>query len=305
VDLATGNGRHVEELVLCCDRSLPFLFANPAGAVRSFSATVSDDGSFEFASIPPGNYALSAADPGIVYASWAVAVGESQVTGLKLDVTEGVAVQGTILDQSGAPLAAVVRLRPNSLKSASSTIGPPTNTSGHGALLIPKAGRSLNGLQDRVSNAAMEITESLGPDGRFGFQKVYPGAYVLEVSTKGVTLLEREIQVATTGQTTIALQIPVIHMTGRVIASSGAPLPKLNYIRLVRSGPGSDVFYGFPDAEGNFSLLLVPGEYRVFTERLGPSVKSVSEGARDITNTEFTFAGARDSQMVVTLEPVQ
>jgi hypothetical protein len=71
VDLATGNGRRIEELVLCCDRSLPLLFANAAGAVRSFSATVSDDGSFEFTSIPPGNYSLSAGDPRIIYASWA------------------------------------------------------------------------------------------------------------------------------------------------------------------------------------------------------------------------------------------
>jgi len=304
VDLATGNGRRIEDLVLCCDRSLAFLFANPAGAVRTFSATISDDGSFEFPSIPPGTYSLSAADPKIVYASWVLAVGDSQVTGLELDVTEGVAVRGTILDQAGAPVAAVVRLRPNIVKSASSPIGPPTNITGHGALLVPRPGRSANALQVRVLNAAMDITDSLGPDGRFEFQKVYPGTYVLEVSTKGVTLLELEIQGATTGQTTITLQIPVIRVIGRVIASSGSPLPKLNYIRLVRSGTDSDVFYGFPDAEGNFSLLLAPGKYRVFTERLGPPVKSVSDGSRDITNTEFAFEG-RNSQIVVTLEPVQ
>ena len=75
VDLATGNGRRIEALVLCCDRSMAYLFANPAGAVRTFSATLSDDGSFEFPSIPPGTYSLSAADPKIVYASWALAVG--------------------------------------------------------------------------------------------------------------------------------------------------------------------------------------------------------------------------------------
>ena len=304
VDLATGNGRRIEQLVLCCDRSLPFLFANPAATIRTFSATMSDDGSFEFPSIPPGNYSLSTADPRIVYASWALAVGESQITGLELDVTEGVAVRGTILDQAGAPLAAVVRLRPNTLKSASSPIGPPTNTTGHGALLIPKTGRSLNGLQVRVFNAAPDITDSLGPDGQFEFKKVYPGTYVLEITTKGITLLERDIQIGSTGETTIAFQVPVIHVTGRVIASNDAPLPKLNYIRLVRSGPDSDVFYGFPDIEGNFSVLLAPGQYRVFTERLGPSVKSVSEGSRDITNTEFAFQG-RNSQIIVTIEPVQ
>jgi hypothetical protein len=92
-------------------------------------------------------------------------------------------------------------------------------------------------------------------------------------------------------------------VTGRVIAPSGGPLPKLNYIRLVRSGTDTHIFYGFPDREGHFSFLLVPGEYRVFTERLGPSVQSVSDGSRDITNTEFTFEGGRNQQIVVTLEP--
>jgi hypothetical protein len=153
-------------------------------------------------------------------------------------------------------------------------------------------------------NAAIDLTDSVRPDGRFEFQKVYPGTYVLEVSTKGVTLVEKEIQVGTTGQTAIALQIHVIHVTGRVVASGGSSLPKLNYIRLIHSGADSDVFYGFPDAEGNFSLLLPPGEYHVFTERLGPPVKSVSDGLRDITNTEFSFEGG-NSQIVVTLEPVQ
>jgi hypothetical protein len=79
-------------------------------------------------------------------------------------------------------------------------------------------------------------------------------------------------------------------------------LPKLNYIRLVRTGSDADVFYGFPDSEGRFSLALLPGRYRVFTERLGPSVKSVSDGSRDITDTDVTFEGG-NQQIVVTLEP--
>ena len=79
-------------------------------------------------------------------------------------------------------------------------------------------------------------------------------------------------------------------------------MPKLSYIRLVRSGPGT-VFYGFPDTEGHFSFVLVSGEYRVFTERLGPSVQSVSDGSQDITNTEFTVESGRNQQIVVTLKP--
>jgi len=303
IDMATGKSRRIENVVLCCDTSKAFLIANPVGAVRTFTIPVSDDGSFIFPIVPPGNYSLSVADPNIVPASWALAVGESHVAGLELNVTEGVEVQGTILDQNGEPVAAAVRLRPNPMKSVSDVIGPPTNTTGHGALLVPRASPSLGRLQDRIVKAGKEESDSIGPDGHFALHKVYPGAYILEINTKGVTLLEREVQIGVAGLTTLSFQVPVIHVAGRVVAPAGRPLPKLNYVRLIRTGADSDVFYGFPDTEGLFSLLLVPGDYQVFTERLGSPVQSLSNGSRDITNAEFTFDSSRNQQIVVTLEP--
>src|SRR6185295_2948248 len=72
IDLATGKSRRIENVVLCCDSSKPFLIANPAGAVRSFTIPVSDDGSFIFPIVPPGNYSLTVADPQILPASWAL-----------------------------------------------------------------------------------------------------------------------------------------------------------------------------------------------------------------------------------------
>jgi hypothetical protein len=288
VDLATGKGRHIDNLVL-------------VGAAGTFKTTISDEGSFVFPSVSPGNYSLSTADPNVIPVTWVFAVGENHVTELRLDVSEGVEVQGTVLDQTGNPVNAVARLRPSPPNSAASTSGSPTNTFASGSLLISRAD-SLDGLRDRLLKSAKVQSDSLGADGHFAFQKVYPGAYVLDVIATGVNLLEREIQVGSTGLTNVSLQVPAIQVTGRVIAPSGGPLPKLNYIRLVRSGADALVFYGFPDTEGHFTLLLVPGEYRVFTERLGPSVQSVSDGSRDITNTEFRFAGGRNPQIVVTLE---
>jgi hypothetical protein len=126
---------------------------------------------------------------------------------------------------------------------------------------------------------------------------------MLEVKSGGVTLPAREIQVGIAGLTSLSFQVTAIQVTGRVVASGSGPLPKLNYIRLVRSGSDTDIFYGFPDREGNFSLALVPGAYRVFTERLGLPVQSVSDGSRDITNTEVTFEAGRNPRIVVTLEP--
>jgi hypothetical protein len=199
-------------------------------------------------------------------------------------------------------VTAVVRLRAKPTNSVFNTTGPPTNTSVSGPLLVRRADLSLNGLRDWLVESAKVHSASLVPDGRFAFHKVHPGAYVLEVNTSGVNLLEREIEVGIAGLTNVSLQVSAIQVTGRVIAPSGGPLPKLKYIRLLRSGTDTKVFYGFPDTEGHFSFVLAPGEYRVFTEGLGPSVQSVSDGSRDITNTEFTFEGGRNQQIVVTLE---
>jgi hypothetical protein len=305
VDLATGKGRRIESLVLCCDSSLAPMRGIPLkmGTGGNFSAKVSDDGSFVFPSVPSGNYSLSTADRDIIPVSWPLAVGENQVTGLQLPVTGGVGVQGTVLDQSGRPVAAFVQLRPKPTNSAFETSDSPTNTAASGTLLIPRAEPSLDGVRDRLFKFAKVHSVSLGPDGRFALQRVYPGDYVLEVNTTGVKLLEQEIQVGIDGSTSVSVQVPANQVIGRVIAPSGGPLPKLNYIRLVRSGADGQIFYGFPDTEGHFSFLLVPGEYRVFTERLGPSVQSVSDGFRDITNSQFTFEGGRNQQIVVTLEP--
>jgi hypothetical protein len=304
VDLATGNGRRIDSLVLCCDYSQPVLMANAntVGVASTFAATISPDGSFVFPALTPGNYLLSTADPNVIPVSWTLVVGENDVTGLQLGVSEGVEVQGTVLDQSGKPVTAFVRLRYKPANPVFNAIGPPTNVSASRPILFPR-GSSLASVRDRLLKAAREHSQTLGSDGRLAFKRVYPGAYVLEISKDGVSLVEREIQVGAAELTNVSLQVPLIQVSGRVIGPAGSPLPKLNYIRLARSGADSDIFYGRPDSEGHFSMVLVPGTYRVFTERLGPSVQSVSDGSRDVTNTEFTLEGGLDQQIVVTLEP--
>jgi hypothetical protein len=304
VDLATGNGRRIDSLVLCCDYSQPVLMANAntVGIASTFAATISADGSFVFPALTSGNYLLSTADPNVIPVSWTLVVGENDVTGLRLGVSEGVEVQGTVLDQAGKPVTAFVRLRYKAANPVVNTIGPPTNVSAIRPILFPR-GSSLASVRERLLKAAREHSQTLGPDGRLAFKRVYPGVYVVEISKDGVSLVEREIQVGGSGLTNVSLQVPAIQVSGRVIGPTGSPLPKLNYIRLARSGADSDIFYGRPDGEGNFSMVLVPGKYRVFTERLGPSVQSVSDGSRDVTNTEFTLEGGLNQQIVVTLQP--
>ncbi len=334
VDMATGTGRRVKNLVLCCDYFKQVQYSqNGLKQGSPFTPTISDDGSFIFPFVPPGNYALSIPDRGLTGpqnefpVSWALAVGPNGATGLQLNVVDGVEVQGTVLDQIGKPVTADVRLVPRPAKSVFNTINPPMYTGDRPRLwevgtqqgtrvvlrgiLVPKAYPSLDGIQDVILEAARNQERSVlpdrsvtpDPDGRFAIHNVYPGTYVLEVHAGGVVLPGREIQVGIAGLSNVSIQVPAIQVTGRVVAPSGGPLPKLNYIRLVRGGNDSDIFYGFPDSEGHFTLILVPGEFRVFTESLGPKVQSVSEGSRDITNSEFKVEAGRDPQIVVTLKP--
>jgi hypothetical protein len=315
VDMGTGAGRRIEKLLLCCDYSKPVYLPrdqfNGPRRGTPFTAAISNDGSFVFPFIPPGNYQLATEDKSIVSVSWALAVGPAGTPGLQLQVTDGVEVQGTVLDQNGKPVSASVDLRSTPADSVFNTISPPMSTGRYpylaqpdmmAGILIPGANPPLDGIWDRILMGARLRSATPEPDGRFVFRGVHPGNYVLEVTAGGVALPGREIQVGLAGLTNVSFQVSAIQVTGRVITPGGGPVPKLNYIRLVRSGTGSDIFYGFPDAEGRFSIPLLPGRYQVFTERLGPSVRSVSDGSRDITNTEFTLEVGRNQQIVVTLE---
>jgi hypothetical protein len=326
--VAAGAGRRVETLVLCCDYFKQFQYPQKENGLKQgipFIATISQDGSFVFPFVPAGNYALSLMDRHVIPVTWALAVGPNGVTALQLDVVEGVEVEGTVLDQIGKPVRADVRLVSKPAKSVTNTIGEPMNTGDRPQItengtpqgvrtvlrriLVPKVDPSLDEIQDVMLEAARNRERSatpdrLGtpdPDGRFAIHNVFPGTYVLEVNSGGVILPEREIQVGTDGLANVSIQVPAIQVNGRVTAAGGGKLPKLNYIRVVRGESDADTFYGFPDSEGRFSLVLLPGQYRVFTESLGPAVQSVLNGSQDITNTELKVDSGLDSQIVVTV----
>ena len=327
--VASGMGRRVENLVLCCDYFKQIQFSQRGLKQGSpLLPTISEDGSFVFPFVPTGNYALSLKDKNVIPVSWALAVGSNGVTGLQLNVTEGVEVQGTVLDLNGKPVSADIRLVPRPAKSVfTNAIDSPTNAGARPnlvengtpqgirpflrAILVPKADPTLDDIQNLILEAARDQERSLipdrlatpEPDGKFAIQNVFPGTYRLEVNAGGVVLPGREIQVGTSGLTNFSVQVPATQVSGRVVASGGGALPKLSYIRLVRGGSDSDVFYGFPNREGRFTLVLTSGSYRIFTETLGHPVQSVSDGTRDITNAEFTLEDGRNPQIIVTLAP--
>src|SRR5207244_2622326 len=127
-----------------------------------------------------GNYALSLLDRNFIPESWALAVGPNGVSGLQLNVMEGVEVQGTVLDQIGKPVSADVRLVPRPAKSVFSAIGQPMNTGDRPRLwengtsegirvvlrgiLVPKADPSLDAIQDLILEAARNQERSVMPD---------------------------------------------------------------------------------------------------------------------------------------------
>jgi len=309
-------------------------FTAKLSADGSFVFPFVPPGNYFLAAIGPGPGSSDS-----IKMTWALGVTAGGATGLQLDMAAGSGVEGTVRDQRGNPVPADVRLRPKSVNSAFNTIGPPMDTGGSvfvrnnddgtfsfatgtGGLFIPQIAASrdgvpmsdpqdpsqrvdpsLQGIQQTLQEKARVRSATTGPDGRFAFERVPPGPYALEVNAGGVTLLGREIQVGIAEMEKVSLEVPAIQLTGRVVAPGGDSLPKLNYIRLVRSGSDSNIFYVFPDTEGHFSLMLLSGQYRIFTERLGPSVQSVLDGGRDITDTEITLEAGRNSQIVVTLAP--
>lgn len=322
LDIAAGHGRRVENLALCCDYFREVRYSPLGGPKQGspFWASMSDDGSFIFPFVPAGNYVLSIVERNERSLSWALAVGPNGLTGVQLDLIEGVNVQGTVLDQIGEPVAASVRLIPGPGSFAFNRSGSPTYSGPRPTLfligsqtgparvflrgiLVPRAYPSMEDIQNLNAETSTGRSATAGPDGRFEFRGVQPGAYSLEVNSGGTTFPRRDIQVGIGGLTNLSFQVPAVQVTGRVIAAGGGRLPTLNYIRLVRSSPDGAVFYGFPDTEGHFTIQLLPGQYRVFTERLGPSVQSISDGSRDISNAELAVETGRRTELVVTLTP--
>lgn len=219
MDTVAGAGRRLDNLVLCCDYFRELRYGQP-GQIRQaspFRPVLSEDGSFVFPFVPQGNYVLSVLDRVEIPLSWMLAVGPAGISGLQLDLSEGVQVRGTILDEAGKPVPASVRLVPNPgsrpAASAFETIGPATfagdspilfengTNSGPRAflrrILVTKADPSLDELQDRLREAVRAQVRSAkaGPDGRFSFTRVLPGPYVLELDSGSAGRAGLEIEV--------------------------------------------------------------------------------------------------------------
>ena len=301
LDGATGVGRRVQTLQICCEYDL-----NGRTATGTpITVSVKDDGTFSFAR---GMFTIQASDPGIIPMGQLLAVADTDIDDLEVRVSNGVEVQGHVVDRVGTPVSALgVRLIPDPTGTVFPIV-PSTITLPAGVSALDL---SINGIISRVTIDQLQMglrpkpqSVSVDSAGRFVIDRVLPGSYVLEVNAPGKNLVERKVEVGPRGVSNLGIEVPVTRLVGRIVAVGTEALPKMDgSIRLISSVPGSQILYIFPEADGRFYPLLAPGEYRVSTENLGHRVQSVTDGHKDLTTEPLVFDGVSKPEIVVTLEP--
>jgi hypothetical protein len=117
--------------------------------------------------------------------------------------------------------------------------------------------------------------------------------------------------------TDLEMKVPV-EVAGRLVTADGQPVPGEASIRntspaavTVNSrAPREIVTQAFSDAAGRFSLGLFPGENRISLNHTsganqlppGYSIKSITYGGQDVTNTPLTLNAPPKSTLVIVLE---
>jgi hypothetical protein len=276
------------------------------------SASVNERGEFTFFAVPPGNYSLQVSDPQIVSTVQLLSVGSPEgIPDLELRVSAGVQVRGRIEETLGRPVENVqVRLKPDE----SSDVIELTEE--------PPGARQLSFSSTATTSAAMlrfysvtdvrrSIVAAIQPrivpvaaDGTFGLRRIVPGRYTLQVFVGGLNSFSREIEVGA-GDNERRVSLPFTLVAGRILNEDGSRLPSLSgLVRMVPSDPNAPMLFGFPDDAGRFSVLMPPGQYRVFTDTLnvGRNVLSVSDGVKDLRSDAFFLDGTRSAEIRITLK---
>ena len=267
------------------------------GPNERFTASISDDGSFVFPGVPAGSYTITTDDPSIVPTVFPLIVASQDLEDVKVQVSSGVSVKGKVTDKGGKAISAAIRLRPSPANPVFEVDQPQGSVSAIYLAVstpIPPQGivPTLAEIRALLYQAAKTPSVIAGADGNFVFNKALPGTYTLTTTAIGQSF-EREIQIGPEGLTQLDIQLPVTLIMGRFIAESGVPPPQLQgAIRFVNLGSDGKTTYGFPDADGNLSVLLPEGEFRLFTDNLNHPVRSITDGTRDLLNSPFVFDGA-------------
>ena len=310
VDAATGLGRRIESLSICCDY-VPTTNRIGTGEVTSalVTASIHDDGVFEFPAVSAGNQYFQVFDPNIVSFNLPITIGNTDQTGIELKVSNGFEIRGKLTDQTGAPIGhAQVSLQPRLGNRAYELRGRPAqgsallsgNTLTSGASpLKPEA----QDIQARLLSQAGIRVVSLGSNGVLQIPGVLPGSYVLEISPPGSYSTKREIEVGPQA-TNLQIELPFTQIPGKVVVDGDGDTPSLkDSIRIFLYAPDGRVSFCLPDSDGRFYQVLPPGKYRVEVQSLTSnySVLSISDGTHDLTAEPYVLERAGPPEIRITI----
>jgi hypothetical protein len=314
VDATTGVGRKIESLSICCDY-VPTTNRIGFGevSVAPVTASVHDDGAFEFPAVTAGNQYFQVFDPDIASFTLPITVGSTDLTGIELKVSSGFEIRGKIADQTGVPIGnGQISLRPLPGNVAYEMRGRPTG----GATLLsgyslPSGASPLKpqeqDIQDRLLSQAGIRVVPLGVNGELQIPGVLPGAYVLEISPPGSYSTKREIEVGPKA-TNLQIELPFTQVTGKVVVTGDGDSPSLkDSIRVFLYAPDGRVTFCLPDNDGRFYQVLPPGEYRVEVQSLTSnySVLSISDGTHDLSTAPYVLerAGPKEIRIAIGKTP--
>jgi hypothetical protein len=246
--------------------SLIGMSGGPGGGLRSATAQVKPDSTFEFLKVLPGNYTLQAVpNNGLPILSIVVA---------DKDIEVGVA------SGPGVRISGVVGLGPRSPR--------PT---GQKVVLSGSSGWAV-------------LEGPIAADGAFTIASVPPGTYTVKTipgspaSLATVVIADREIAGIAVGA---HAELP-----GRVVFPDGARLPAFSSAPMIEAKPANGAILATAiRTDGTFRFPLSEGEYRITAARLpaGTSLKSISYGSIDLMKDPLKLDGTADiMELTIILE---
>jgi hypothetical protein len=309
VDAATGLGRHIESLSICCDY-FPTTSRGSFGevSISPVTAQMHDDGSFEFSAVSAGNQYLQVYDPNIVSFNLPIMVGNTDQTGIELKVSGGSEIRGKVFDQTGTRIGqAQISLKPLPGNGVYELRGRPQAAALLSSAALPSGASPLKPAADDIQarlllQAGLRVV-SLGTNGIFQISGVLPGRYILEISPPGSYSSKREIEVGPQAAD-LQIELPFTQIPGKVLVSGdGIPPALKDSIRVFLYARDGRVSFCLPDNDGRFYQVLPPGEYRVEAQSLASnySVLSISDGTHDLSAQPYVLERAGPPEIRITI----
>lgn len=208
-------------------------------------------GEYRMSGLQPGDYAVTVAVPGFLPPENMRVRIASEITQFDIQLGQGGSLVGEVLAQANAPVAqAIVALVPRH--------PGPNSAPDHveGAL-------SMGG----TPQTPRTVTN---PQGRFTFVGLRPGPYRLQVRAFNYPPIERDVMIASSGETTVRIELTEgLSIAGIVRSADGQPFQAaVSAFLIAANDPLGESFAGtsanVSPQTGEFKLQgLIPGHYRL------------------------------------------